>query len=307
MSTASFRDQVVEFFTLREARRRIAAVPEETRSSVYRGLRLAFQKREAAETLWPRGSTAEALRLAAEATAGAGSALSALAEPVDAQPPWLARAQARATEASKELAGAQLPSLESDAQPSHEPVFRTLIDSLIAIEDLASTSMATPKDLRHLRNVRLAATAFGLVIVLAGLGTALRKRAFASSSASGQHGPDTTSEKAYDGDTATGWFLPDRVSQGWIELELAKPRAVRVVHLLASNPPYNDRGIRDARLDALLGDVIVKSIDLTLPEPTGTDPNWNDVVLDAPKCDHLRITAKSNYKLGLGIAEIEIK
>ncbi len=61
------------------------------------------------------------------------------------------------------------------------------------------------------------------------------------------------------------------------------------------------------RVDALLGDVIVKSLDVTLPEPTGKEPNWNDLVLDAPKCSHLRLTVKSDYKIGVAIYEVQLK
>src|ERR1700722_6608588 len=125
MFAASIQNRVVEFFTLREATRDLATVSEETRNSVFRGLRIAFQKREAAETLWPRGSTAEALR---PPLAGVEAGTAALASFATEPPPeWITRARAIAAEASKRLADVKLPALEAETLPVHEEVFRATI------------------------------------------------------------------------------------------------------------------------------------------------------------------------------------
>jgi len=296
---------VLEYFTLRDATRVVAAIPEETRSSVFRDLHVAFQKREAAETLWPRGSTAEALKLTVAALDVVTSSLESF--PVEPRPTWLERARAIAADARAKLGETQLPVLERDTQPAHEETFRALIEALIAIEDCAGVGLAAPADLRRIRNARVTTAIVGGVIVVVGLFLWLHTPAFSKATASGQHDESAAPEKAYDGDTSTGWFLPDHVSQGWIDLTLGKPRAIKTIHILASNPPYNDRDVKDARIDAMLGDVIVKSLDMTFPEPPGKDPSWTDVNLDAPTSDHLRITVKSNYKLGVGITEISLK
>ena len=167
MNAANLQDRVVEFFTLREARRQIAAVPEETRSRVYRDLRIAFQRREAAETLWPRGSTAEALRLAADALETGRAALAAF--PPEPHPAWLANAQQVAAEASKRLVDVRLPSLEADVQTGHEEIFRAMVDALIAIEEQAGVSLAAPSDLRRIGTTRIAVAAFAVVVLIAGL------------------------------------------------------------------------------------------------------------------------------------------
>ncbi|MGO8994015.1 MAG: discoidin domain-containing protein [Polyangiaceae bacterium] len=303
MTAATFQDRVVEFFTLREAARQIAAVPEETRASIFRDMRVAFQKREAAETLWPRGSTAEALKLASTALDTVTSSLSAFPEP---HPAWLERARTLAADATKRITDVRLPTLESETQPAHEALFRALVDALIAIEEYAGVSLAAPSDLRRIRNLRVAATGFGVVVAIGLLAYWLHTPAFSHALASGQLA-DYSPDKAIDGDPTTPWLLPDHVAQGWLDLTLGKPRSVRALRVLASNPPWNDRDVKDARFDALLDGVILKSLDVTFPEPQGKDPNWNDVNLDAPKCDHIRITVKSNYKVGAGIAEVEIK
>src|SRR5580698_6108873 len=101
MTAATFQDRVLEYFTLRDASRTVASIPEETRASVYRGLHLAFQKREAAETLWPRGSTAEALKLAVAALDTVISSLESF--PADLRPTWLDKARTLASDAKKKL------------------------------------------------------------------------------------------------------------------------------------------------------------------------------------------------------------
>jgi hypothetical protein len=303
MTAETLPDRVREFFTLREATRQVAAIPAETRASVFRDARIGFQKREAAETLWPRGSTAEALQLARAAVELVQSALAKFPEPY---PAWLEQGKTLAADATKRLAEVPLPVLEADTLPAHEELFRALIDALIAIETLAGPTLAAPSDLRRVSNVRIVSAVTGVVVAIALLVFWLHAPAFSHAIASGQiatEGP----ERAIDGSPTTAWALPDKVGQGWLDLTLGKPRAVRALHVLPSNPPWNDRAAKDTRIDALLDGVIVKSVDVSFPEPVGKDANWIDVTLDAPKSDHIRITVKSNYKASGAIGEVEIK
>jgi F5/8 type C domain-containing protein len=303
MTAETLPDRVREFFTLREATRQVAAIPAEARASVFRDARIGFQKREAAETLWPRGSTAEALQLARDAVDLVQSALAKFPEP---SPAWLEQGKTLAADATKRLADVPLPVLEADTLPAHEALFRALIDALIAIETLAGTTLAAPNDLRRVRNVRIVSTVTGVVAAIALLVFWLHAPAFSRAIASGQiatEGP----ERAIDGSPTTAWALPDKVGQGWLDLTLGRPRAVRALRILPSNPPWNDRAAKDTRIDALLDGVIVKSVDVSFPEPVGKDANWIDVTLDAPKSDHIRITVKNNYKASGAIGEVEIK
>src|SRR5438477_6557501 len=98
-------DRVREFFTLRAAEREIRALPEGPRTSAQRELAIAFQKRDAAETLWPRGSCAEALKLARAALDAAASALESFAAATESRPPWVDAAQAVAATAREKTAG----------------------------------------------------------------------------------------------------------------------------------------------------------------------------------------------------------
>src|SRR6185312_11531975 len=92
-------DRVREFFTLDAAERAVRAIPEGPRTTAARELALAFQKRAAAETLWPRGSCAEALRLARASVDAAASALESFASTMETRHEWVAKAQAIASAA----------------------------------------------------------------------------------------------------------------------------------------------------------------------------------------------------------------
>jgi hypothetical protein len=304
MSAATIQSRVIEFFTLRESAREIATIPEEVRAAVHRELRLAFQKREAAETLWPRGSTAEAFKLAIASLDGVKTALDTY--PGEA-PAWLPRAKELAKEASDRLGELKVPALEKEMDASFEAPFRALVESLLAIEDLTAHKLAAPNELQQIRNARIAVTTFFGVLLLTAIVLYVRTPTFETAVASSQHGPDSGPEKSFDGDPTTGWAMPDHVSSGWIDFELGRSRKIKSVHILASNPPYNDRDIKDAHIEALKDGAVVKAVDVSFPEPSGKDPNWNDVALDAPKSDHLRITVKSNYKLGAAINEIQLR
>jgi hypothetical protein len=305
MTAATLQDRVREYFTLNDAQRIVATIPEEARASTYRDLHVAFQKREAAETLWPRGSTAEALKLAVAALDTVNAALATF--PVEPHPTWLERARTLGTDAKKKLGDQPLPTLEKETLPAHEETFRVLLDALIAIEECAGVSLAAPNDLKRIRNLRMTTAVAGGVVLLGALVVWFHAPMFSKATASSQRDEAGAPDKAYDGNISTGWFLPDHVSQGWIDLTLGKARPIKTIHILPGNPPYNDRDVKDARFDAMLGDAVVKSLDMSFPEPQGSDPGWVDVNLDAPTSDHLRITVKSNYKAGAGITEIELK
>jgi hypothetical protein len=301
----SFSDRVREFFTLADAARQLESVPEATRVSLHHDMRLAFQKREAAETLWPRGSSAEALALVRAGVETASGALAALPEPHAA---WVARARTLAGDAKRKLDGAKLPSLEPEVAPADEELFRACVDALTAIEETAGVSLAAPADLRRIRGARIAGAAAFAVVAVGLLAFVLHKPPFSHATASAQLVGDYAPDKAIDGDPMTWWLLPEHMSQGWIDLELTSPRSVHALRVVASNPPWNDRNVKEAHIDAMFQGAVVKSADVTFPDAQGKEPNWTDVALDAPKSDHIRISVKSNYRpIAGGFAEVEIK
>jgi len=301
-------DRVREFFTLQSAEREIRALPEGPRSSAQRELAVAFQKRDAAETLWPRGSCAEALKLARAALDGAASALESFAAATESRPTWVADAEAVAATAREKTAGRPLPEIESEAKPEDEETFRVLVDALLSIQRIVGPHLAAFAELQQTRRSRLVATVLTAVAVVVALAVILHTPDFKSAAASTQLGPDGP-QHAIDGDTKTAWNLPNG-QLGWLEVTLTKPKRVKGLRVMATNPPWNDHGIKDGHVSCFLGSDLVKETDVTFavpPEhgtPTGV---WSDVPLDAPKCDRVHIEAKSFYGQGVGVAEVELK
>src|ERR1700733_1692342 len=113
MTFQSLPNRAREFFMLGETERAVRALPGEARDSVQREMELASQRRDAAETLWPRGSAAEALKLLFVALDGVSAALDALAARVEDRPEWLSRAVATVTDVRRQTAEVKPPGLEA--------------------------------------------------------------------------------------------------------------------------------------------------------------------------------------------------
>jgi hypothetical protein len=303
MSLQSLPAAAREFFTLTEREREARVLPEEERTSLQRALRLAAQKREAAETLWPRGSTAEGLKLASASLDTASSALDELSSRSSAPPPWLSTALSRIRDARRETSDLQLPALEADVRPSDEATFRLLVDTLVAVEEAIATRVASPAEVAALRRQRWVTTAISAVGLVVLLGLALRTPAFTRAEASAADG-EHVAERAIDGDVRTWWVLPSS-TPGWLDLTLPKARAVPKLRIVAGNTPWNDHLLGDAHIEAFFQGILVKAIDVTFRPPPSAEPDWTEVRLDAPKCDRIRVTARTAIRGTPAIAEIE--
>src|SRR5450755_1279489 len=122
MNAVPLRDSVFEFFTLRRAEGEARALEGDVASAIVRDLAVAFQRRKAAETLWPRESAAEAIKLARAALEGASSSLAKAAALLSPTPSWIESARAVATAASAEAP--EIPDVEADVRAEHETTFR---------------------------------------------------------------------------------------------------------------------------------------------------------------------------------------
>jgi hypothetical protein len=305
-SAAAPQDRALEFFTLRETEKAVRAIPEAARTTARRELSLAFQKRDAAETLWPRGSCAEALRLARASVETAATALETFASSAEARPDWVTRALAILETAKQKTAGRALPELEADARPDDEETFRTLADATIAVEAEVGPYLADPRQFARIRRVRIGAVAALVVLVPAffawwGHGPAIKE-----ARASGQNGPDGP-DHAIDGNLKTNWGLPDG-KRGWLDLVLTSPRSVKKLHLVPYNSPFNNRFLKDVHVTAFLGEQPVQAVDYSFkePPPGSTEPVWVDVPLNAPKCDRIRIDVSTFTGTSGAITEIEV-
>jgi hypothetical protein len=310
MSRQGIRDRAREFFTLDEMERAARALPDEQRAEVSRAIEFASQKREAAETLWPRGSAAEALKLLYSSLDELDAALGALASRTSAEgPPWLARSLATLAETQKRSEAIKRPELEGDVQPGHEAAFQAMVDALSSVVEGIGPRVASPAQMAVLRRRRRAGGALAAVVVVASLTGAL---AFALHTPAFSHAEATAAESvlvaehAIDGDTNTWWVLPSD-KPGRIDLTLGKPRAVPRLRIVGGNPPWNDHLTRDARIEAVRDGEVVKSLDVTFRVPPSAEPDWTEIPLGAPKCDHIRITLLSPLRGTAAIAEVQLQ
>jgi hypothetical protein len=302
--TAALTERLREYYTLGAAEREARAIPVEARIAARRALTLAFQKREAAETLWPRGSSAEALRLARASVDAAAAALESFGAGADAQPEWLARARALATDARERTATHAFPELETDARPEDEAAYATLTAAMLAIEEAIGAKLEAPATFERTRRGRLAKTALAIVLPAVSLAWLLHVPDFTQAIASGQRGDDGAA-LAIDGDPKTHWIAPDRQA-GWLDLTMGKARKVRALRVVPYAPPAIDRITKDVHIEAFLEGQLVKALDFTFPlPPAGDKPVWTTVPLDAPKCDRIRIEVKA-YLGSAAIAEVAI-
>ncbi len=304
---AALPHRVREFLTLREAERESRALPEDVRAKTTYGLALAFQKREAAEALWPRGCAAEALLLAKASVDLAASVLESFDTGDEStKPAWMARARAIADGARKLAASTKLPELEADARPSDEETFRALIGAAVEIETVVGLGLAAPHDISATRRARVSTTVGLLLLTVVVLAWWFHTPLVLHATASAQFMGNYPAENVVDDNPKTAWLLPDKQT-GWVDVTLGKPRWVGGLRIVSSNPPYNDRSVEKARIEAFAGDRIVKTADVTFREPpAGTEPDWTDVSLGA-KCDRVRINVQSFYKNAASIAEVQIK
>jgi hypothetical protein len=311
-----FAERVREFFTLQSAEREVKALPEGPCAVARRQLAIAFQKRDAAETLWPRGSCAEALKLARVALETAASALDELAAATDGKLAWVTGAQGLASTARDKAGARPLPEIESEATPEDEETFRLLVESVLGVQRVVTPHLAGVAELRHVRIARAAWAGFAAIAAVAAIAWILHTPDFRSAVASGQTvgagfapGVEDGPAFAIDGETKTIWNLPNG-QLGWIELTLWKPRRVRGLRIMSDNPPWHDRGIKEGHVQCLLGADVVKETDVTFAPlaPRGTQSGtWTDVTLDAPKCDRIRIEARSFVGQSVAVNEVELK
>jgi hypothetical protein len=298
---------LVEFFTLKEAERTVRELPTDARSALAGALTLAAQRREAAETLWPRGNMAVAFGLALEALEAAEGGLASFRDATQSSPGWLEAGHALTTAARARVTGVARPQLEADIGPAHEESFEKLVDALIGLEEATQRWAGGPSQIAQLRRRRWITAGIVGILAIFGLVRLFHVPTFSNAVASEEINPvEDPAKNAIDGDPKTSWFLPDG-RPGWIDLTLTKPRPVRAVRIAQGNPPWGDRTTKDARVETYLGTTLLKGVDVTLADPPASDVGWTDVAIDSPVCDRVRFVVKTAHKRGGGLAELEVK
>lgn len=271
-------NKVTEFFLLRDLELRAREVPAEEHAAAAGTHARARQKRDAAEALWIAGYPAEALRLAHVALE--------LLEPAAAET-------------------ASLPELDADVKPEHAERFRAL---LADIERRMEQGRAAALDVREIASTRVRriaiATAAGLA-VLALLILVVRTPKVLKAEASSQYAAQYDPARAIDDSDKTEWLLPDR-SGGWIDVTVQPARKLSKLKLLnARNLPYADRGTNEFHVDVYDKGQIVKQLDGKF-DALSSEPTWRTFDLGL-RADKVRVTVKSWFQQGGGLAEIHVE
>lgn len=284
-----------EFFSLRQTEARAAAIPAEKRTSMARSLRLAIQKRDAAETLWLAGLTAEGLRLAREAFVIAHES-----------EPSQAGADAAIAATRKRLDETALPELDTEVGDGHQRLFEEMLAGHDVIARRAAPLALDPRGIARKRLERIVVGALGAVAVVALLWLALRTPKTLRAEASAINSDRFTAANAVDGRNETEWLLPDH-APGWLDVWVGAPRRIKAVKLLNAHiPPYNDRATQDYHLEVFTrGGKLARSIDGSFGAFTD-DPKWVTVPLDIADVERVRFEVRSFHKNGGGLAEIEV-
>jgi len=158
--------------------------------------------------------------------------------------------------------------------------------------------------LRRARIRLLAGVAAGVLFLLLAVGAwRLWGRTFATASAvySSHH----AAANAIDGLEATEWLLPDGVL-GWLQVNFPSPRALHHIRLLnAHNIYFQDRGCEHVRVTLYCEYQVVASAEGSFTGiVAGRSPL--DFDLGADCVTHLRIDVLSYFKMGGGLAEVEV-
>ncbi len=280
-------EDVREFYLLRDAERRADALDADKRGKLGHDVRLAAQRREAADVLWQHGARAQALRMMRDAYE------------------LLLRNAGQDAATDAQLA-APFPDLEDDVRPADEERFYELGREYAILErDLSVVAMPS-RDRRQRTLQRIATT----VLVVGALGAVFvwwMRRTELVPDASASYSPKFGPANAVDNNETTHWVLPDR-TPGYFETKLVPPRKVTAVAILNGWDPAA-YGIVEYRLEGWSGDHIVKRLEGKFePAPAGVKPPWVEIPFESDrKLDKVRVVVKTYKDLGGSIAEFTVK
>lgn len=294
-------EDVREFFLLRDAEARSQKLPADLRATLQRDLAVARQKREAAETLWMAGSTAEALGLIGEACTLCIQCVERAGVDVTPKAAGDAAATMRPT-----LEGATLPALDAEVAGKDSELYFNLVAEFDQLHRALTPATLPKTDLVARRRARalgaVLAFALGVVAVVLALRTPKSLKAEASAVFSDKF----AAAKAVDGRPENEWLLPDHMP-GWVDVTVLPARRLKAIKILnAHNPPYNDRATKDWHIDVFSkSGQVLKSVDGTFAQ-FSDNPPWITVDLGVDNVARIRFEVRSWHATGGGVAEIEV-
>lgn len=254
-----------------------------------RELELARAVDAAVGQLWSAGNLAMALRLLLEDGERLLRALRGMPE---------AEAEATALEALLR-AGTKLgvPVLDRELTPAHRELLAWLADGRrICMAKLRGSP------LRSKRARRSGAIVLGLLLALVAFQMC---RNVSTAHASATYSSDFPARFTLDGLTKTEWLLPQE-KKGWLELAFTRPRTVESLRIRnACNGSYRDRATKAFKVEAFSKTKVVATAEGEFP-PIADDKGPLTIPLSAREVTHVRITVKSFYGAGAGLAEVEV-
>lgn len=303
---------VREFFGLARAARLAQVGQKRELDETERLAKLARQRLDAGESLWDAGYQAEGLRLVAEGfdaatratctAAGPDMELAGAFDTLEVAP----RVRARVEGVTKS-AVIEEPALDEEILPEHRLRYEDTIRAGRSLTDAASAVLRSPLRVKLMRVGRAAA----VLLSLLALGAVGYRWAFPPASIQisaseergrGQH----PASFAFDGNPRTEWLMEDR-HRGYLEFTLVPSRSLDSIRILnAYNPPHNDRGVRDYRIE-VVGSGSEPTILRGRFEEIDESPEWREIEIDEADVSLLRIHVDSFHMNGGGIAEVTLQ
>ena len=151
--------------------------------------------------------------------------------------------------------------------------------------------------------VRLLAAIGAIATVVLSMAVAWRLWGRTVATASAVYSSAHAAANAIDGLDATEWLLPD-AKLGWLQINFASPRVLKHVRLLnAHNIHFQDRGCEKVQVTLYCHSQPVGGAAGVFAAPK----TYLDFDLRADCVTHLRVEVLSYFKMGAGLAEIEVE
>lgn len=271
-------------------------IDDDTRARLRPLVGRAWEKLDAAELLELHVGFGESSRLSLEAVEVLRGAMNELPETART---WLAP-QARALDDAAALATSA--STATEQLRAHRALERSALDLLRRFEAFS----APPSRLRltgALRTFTILACVFTVGLLVHKLvKRPLPLTANATGYAEASHEPWRAVDRRID----TEWWLPDG-GLGSIEVDVTPARDVKSISLMnCRNLPTLDRAARDYRIELLSAGSVVATIDDFFGAPSDK-PTWREHAVSGRRVDKVRVTLKTYFGRGGGLAEIEVR
>lgn len=311
-----WKQHTLEFYTLSQASELAAPVEPKTKKEAEHNLTLSRQRANASAYLWHVGARAEALRLALEAFRETMMTLrrNFTTDEVRLDDTQLLISMglrrehaARICKLEGTLGASELPVLERDVDSKHGKLHSDLLFAHRTIDARLTEVAAAPTSRVFLLLTRWAITlgilgmSIALIVWLIRPAHYIEATASSHTNSARRWGP----QHLVDGYLATEWAADARPPLV-IDLSLHPARDIRAIELVnGHNPPWNDRGTRDFRVETYSGGRRV-SASTGRFDAQSTEFEVARVPMLATQITSIRVQILSWHGRGPALAEIRV-